>query len=510
VSTSWGGGRRVAARIVAAAAGLAVLGAPLTANAAAPSQPTTEVVVVGAGAGQALTWVHGLHVQRLANDVAVGRVTAAAEATLRSEGFRVGPDARVRLTDSGSTDAAAPDSKSVRDLVHATGLGDGSGQTVALVDSGVTEVPALAGRVIQGADFTGAGFGDSYGHGTFVAGLIAGNGLDANGQQTGLEGVAPAARIVSVKVADSQGQSTVGQVAAGIAWVIDHKSDYGITVLNLSLSVGKADSYELDPVDALAEAAWFSGIVVVASAGNDGGPVLRAPGNDPYVLTVGSVLTNGWNGAFLSPYSDHGSTQDGVYKPEVTTPGEHVQAPLPAGTTLAREQTVTGLPAGYGQLSGTSMAAGVASGEVALLRAAHPDWTPGQAKQALIQTDSPRLSRIRIVYAVNTSPSGDADAAYHPSLALAIAYAQQVLHTTNYSSVNWSGVAWNQVTWSDITWSDVTWSDATLGTAASATVTWSDVTWSDATGSTASTSGSTASSVTWSDVTWSDVTWSDG
>ncbi|HVA61873.1 MAG TPA: S8 family serine peptidase [Mycobacteriales bacterium] len=521
-STSWGGGRaRRASRLLALTLGVATLAAPLPALAA--SAPTTRVVVIGRSAGAALAAVGGTGIRTLTPGVAVGLASADADARLTAEGYRVAPDAPVSLavandqgsqsdqSDQGAQSAQSDQSAqrgravlSVRNELYAQRVGDGAGQTIAVLDSGVDAVPALAGRVIDGADFTGTGFADSYGHGTFVAGLIAGNGLDSFGHQTGIEGVAPAARIVSVKIADAQGRSTVGQVVAGLAWVIAHASTYQIGVVNLSLSVSQADSYETDPIDAVAEAAWFSGLVVVASAGNDGGRVLRAPGNDPFVLTVGSVADNGslrLSDHTLSPYSDSGLTQDGVAKPEVTALGEHVQAPLPDGSTLAGEQTVDGLPAGYGQLSGTSMSAAVASGAAALLLADHPGWRPGLVKAAFEQTRSDQLGEIQLPGADNATPTRDANAAYHASVALAVAYAQQVLHTRAYRNVIWS-----DVTWSDVTWSDVTWSDVSFANVVSATVTWSDVTWSDSvSGSSGATQTGTTSQVTWSDVTWSNA-----
>ncbi len=369
--------------------------------------------------------------------------------------------------------------------------------------------PALNGRLIQGADLTGTGFNDGYGHGTFVAGLAAGNGFGANSSYTGILGMAPNARIVSVKVADDRGRSTVGQVVAGLAWVIQHRAQYGITVANMSLSAAQPSSYVTDPLDALVEAAWFSGITVVASAGNDGARVTSAPGNDPYALTVGSVGDNNTltqADDSVSSFSNVGPTGDGIAKPEVSTPGEHVQAALPEGSALAAAQTATGLPRGYGQLSGTSMSAGVAAGAAAILHAMHPDWTPGRVKGALQQTRS-ATGEMRLVTAALSRPT-DVTSALTPSLSLAVAYAQQVKHTRSYANVVWSDVVWSDVVWSDVVWSDVVWSDVTDAVKTAAT--WSDATWSDATWSDATWSDAVWSDATWSDAVWSDATWSDG
>src|SRR4029079_14993847 len=126
------------------------------------------------------------------------------------------------------------------------------------------------------------------------------------------------ARIISVKVADDRGRSTVGQVVAGLSWVVQHRVQYGINVVNLSLSESQASSYLTDPLDALVEAAWFSGITVVASSGNDGSKVVSAPGNDPYALTVGSVGDNNTlsqTDDTVSSFSNTGPTPDGFAKP---------------------------------------------------------------------------------------------------------------------------------------------------------------------------------------------------
>ena len=419
--------------------------------------------------------------------------------TAHSAALHVSAGAPVRLDGVPSPAMSSGGRFDVRELSGAALLGRGSGQTIAVLDSGVNEVPGLTGRVIQGADFTGTGPADVYGHGTFVASLAAGDGRAADGRYTGIRGMAPGARIVSVKVADNAGRSTVGQVVAGLAWVIRHRAEYGITVVNLSLQEAEPSSYLNDPVDALAEAAWFSGITVVASSGNDATTVQAGPGNDPYVITVGSVddanTLTPYDDA-TSPFSNAGTTPDHFVKPEVSTFGEHVQAALPAGSVLAGLQKTSGLPSGYGQMSGTSMSTGVAAGAVALLQAVHPAWTPDRVKSALMRTRTASIGELRLLNAAMTRPV-EANARLRPSLALAVAYAQEVLNTRAYDNVTWSDVTWSDVTWSDVTWSDVVWSD--VSTAVGTAATWSDVTWSDV----------TWSDVTWSDVTWSDVTWSD-
>jgi serine protease AprX len=412
---------------------------------------------------------------------------------------------------------------SSRDLVTGSYWhGSGAGVTVAVVDSGVDEVPGLSGRVTRVANFTDESANDRYGHGTFDAGLIAGDGSAADGSATGIVGVAPKARILSVKVADSRGRSTVGQVALGLAWVIAHREQYGIDVINLSMSTAIPMAYDVNPLNALAEAAWFSGIAVVVSSGNGGrSTISSAPANDPFVMTVGSVydhntLTRADD--TISPYTNIGRTLDGFVKPELMAPGQHMQSTLPTGSQLASQQTVTGLPSGYGQLSGTSMATAVASGIVVLLIEARPRLNTDQLKGALISAtgnlNQPVLSR-----AMRHSSRFAANVGIRPSMALAAAYAQLFEHTTDYSSVDWNAVdwravAWDQATWTNVdwtsaTWSSATWSEATWGSATWASLTWASATWADASWSSASWSSASWADASWSSASWSSASWAD-
>ena len=269
----------------------------------------------------------------------------------------------------------------------------GSGVGVAVVDTGI------AGDLSDFADLNGRGSrvmasavtnpcasdaNDHFGHGTHVAGLIAGVGRHL--------GVAPDANLISVKVADDDGNTTVLDVIYGIQFAVDHRDSLGIRVINLSLSSTVAESYLTDPLDAAVESAWFQGIVVVAAAGNEGtapDAVSYAPGNDPYVITAGAVDDRGTRTIaddVLAPWSSRGLTQDGVEKPEVLAPGAGLVAPLAPGsdfTELCPECVVEGR---YFRLSGTSMSAAVVSGAVALILGENPGWSPDRVKGAIVST----------------------------------------------------------------------------------------------------------------------------
>ena len=276
----------------------------------------------------------------------------------------------------------------------------GAGVTVALVDTGIANVGDLAGRVLPVTDdITGAtsacenlsgesGCNDSYGHGTFIAGIIAGSGAASNGA---FKGAAPGANLVSVKVAGRDGASDVSNVIAAIQWVVSFKDKYNIKVLNLSLGTDGTQTYRTDPLNYAVEKAWDSGIVVVVAASNRGpnAGTISKPGDDPWVITVGAIDDQGTPGLGddqLPNFSSRGPTAaDGLAKPDVVAPGGHLvslRAPGSAIDTLFP----TYINTWYRKGSGTSMATGVVSGSVALMLQANPTMVPDRVKFALTST----------------------------------------------------------------------------------------------------------------------------
>jgi serine protease AprX len=275
----------------------------------------------------------------------------------------------------------------------------GTGVGVAVVDTGVDgSLPDFASKdhsssrvvasAVANADATTAT--DSYGHGTDVAGIIAGNG-DSRGPGDPLHGqyigVAPNANLISIKVSDETGKATVLDVIYGLQFAVAHQSQFNIRVINLSLDSSTPQSYKTDPLDAAAEAAWMRGIVVVAAAGNRGtdpDAVQYAPANDPYVITVGGVDENDSanpSGDTIASWSSQGTTQDGLQKPDVDAPGAHIVSVLAPGSEFATSCSTCIVGNGqYIQTSGTSMAAPMISGLVADLLQMHPNWTPDQVK----------------------------------------------------------------------------------------------------------------------------------
>ena len=282
----------------------------------------------------------------------------------------------------------------------------GSGSTVAIVDTGVADVPDLHGRIVQVTDdLTGqvaacvnlsgeASCADSYGHGTFIAGIIAGNGASSGGKW---KGAAPGARVLSLKIAGRDGAADVSNVLAAIQWVVSFKDRYGIGVLNLSLGTDATQSYAVDPLNYAVERAWAAGIAVVVSASNlgpDPGTISK-PGDDPFVITVGAIDDNGTvslGDDLLPAFSSRGPTAaDGLAKPDVVAPGGHVISLRAPGSAIDTQFPVY-VDGAYRKGSGTSMAAGVASGIAALLLQADPGMTPDRLKHALTATTQATVS----------------------------------------------------------------------------------------------------------------------
>jgi len=402
------------ARLAGAAFVAASLAAPAAASAAAVRPVTSEhVIVQGRVDGAAADAVRraGGTVTR---SLPIVRGVAATVPSAALPALRHDPRVRAVTDDAQVTvhsvaDPNASTIKSVyREEIGATLLPGttGAGVRVALVDTGVNESADLAGRVVPVADPGGtpevlrkdvrcvdlSGEGDCvdrYGHGTFLAGLIAGNGAQSNGLYTG---VAPGADIVSVKIAGRNGAADVSKVLAAIQWVVSFREDYGIKVLNLSLGTNSKAPYWLDPLNHAVEQAWDAGIVVVVAAGNSGGTfgTISKPGDDPFVITVGAVddrETPGVDDDRLPHFSSRGPAPFGIAKPDVVAPGARLISLRTAGSYV-EENAGPGQLAGtaYRRGSGTSMATAVTSGAVALLLQRHPDWTPDRVKYALTST----------------------------------------------------------------------------------------------------------------------------
>jgi len=369
------------------------------------------------------------------------------------------------------------------DKVWAMGY-QGSPVTVAVVDSGWTmhqDFRALpsggSNRLLTKVGFNGneKNLDDHYGHGDHVMGIIGGNGSKSNGQYIG---VAPRVNLVSVKVSDSSGESSTSGVVEGLQWIYDNRAKYNIGVVNLSLNSTVAESYQTSPLDAALEILWFNKIVVVVSAGNNGrtqSGIVYPPANDPFVITVGATDPLGTASVaddVMAGYSAHGTTFDGYNKPDIMAPGSNLVGPLASGgAELAkahRDHLVNNTA--YFRMSGTSMAAAVTSGAVALLLQKEPTLTPDQVKFRLLNTpsrafgmDGRTVPYLNIYNAITSNTTSSTNTGFAVSKLLTTGPSGVTTATVNWGSVNWGSVNWGSVNWGSVNWGSVNWGSVNWG-----------------------------------------------
>jgi serine protease AprX len=295
--------------------------------------------------------------------------------------------------------------------------GTGRGVGVAVLDSGITtwhdDLTADGvlkrysygnQRVSKFVDFVNGRLlpYDDHGHGSHVAGIVLGNGYDSNGRHVGM---APEASLIALKVLDAQGKGNISTIIKALDWVEANAASYNIRIVNLSLGAAVTQSYWTDPLTLAVRRLTERGIVVVAAAGNLGrnaqgqqqyGGII-APGNAPWVLTVGASSTEGTvvtHDDVVTGYSSLGPTRgDYLAKPDLVAPGQGVLSLSVPGSTLYQADQAflvsgsskTGYPP-YLSLSGTSMATPQVSGAVALMLQANPLLTPNLVKAILQYT----------------------------------------------------------------------------------------------------------------------------
>jgi serine protease AprX len=550
------------------AVGLVALLASLTFGVAATGATKAVVSVIvregpnAAGAAErAVEAIGGAVTQRLSIiDGFAATVPARSIATLaRTPGVRsVTPNGPVHL--QAQVDGYDPNSSTpigswkrnieaikAKDVWKAGFLGQGI--DVALLDSGVAPVEGINDHLVNGPDLSFESQADNlrtldtYGHGTHMAGIIAGRdsrikvGAEDEQLDKAFLGVAPDARVVSVKVATASGATDVSQVIAGIDWVVQHRNADGlnIRVLNLSFGTDGTQSYLLDPLAFAAEVAWRNGIVVVVSAGNStfGTSRLNNPAFDPFVIAVGADDTNGTNDPKDDTIPSWSARGDANRRPDFVAPGVSVVSLRNGGSQidLAHPSARVG-DTRFFKGSGTSQAAAVVSGAAALLLSQRPNLSPDQVKYLLkstavrlpnadLEAQGAGLINLKAAKDASTPLAALAQQAFATATGLGTlegargsvhvvdgdialtgemdifgstfdssAWAAASLTLSTWSEGNWNGNTWSGNTWSGNTWSGNTWSGNT----------WSGNTWS----------GNTWSGNTWSGNTWSGNTWSGG
>jgi len=414
---------------------------------------------------------------------------------------------------------------------------DGTGIGVAVIDSGIYNHDDLktangtGSRIVYSESFVpGLSPSDQFGHGTHVAGIIGSNGADSSGPTFSrtYKGVAPNVNLINLRVLDANGAGTDSQVIAAIDRAIQLKSTYNIRVINISLGRPVYESYTFDPLCQEVEQAWKAGIVVVTAAGNygrnngrntGGYGTIVAPGNDPYVITVGAMNSNGTvtrTDDKITSYSSKGPTSyDHLIKPDLVAPGNKITSLMAPGSTLATaypELTVdtstyspgvSGKSGAYFVLSGTSMATPVVSGAAALLLQRNPSLTPDQVKARLMKTAQKALTTYTTSWdqftlaAFNNQSDLFTIGAGYLDIQAALANNDLVPHaalspTAKFvSSHTVTLVSTTSVTWGDtVVWGDsMVWGDSLVfgsfafkGTVNGQSVIWGDtVVWGDAT-----------------------------
>ena len=398
----------------------------------------------------------------------------------------------------------------------------GEGLAVAVVDSGIftdrdftTEPGKPHSRIKMQISFNPDSFktADATGHGTHVTGIIGGNGYASGGFYSG---IAPKVDLINLKISDENGMAHESDTVDAMQWALDYKDQYNIRVVNLSVNSVLEQSYHTSPLDAAAEILWFNGIVVVASAGNKGSgsghnTADAAPANDPFIITVGASnehSTPDIADDTVAPFSAYGVTMDGFVKPDIVAPGKDIISVLSDSSSWDVEYPDRVVLNGeYFRLSGTSMAAPMVTGAVALLLQDEPDLTPDQVKYRLmlasntIQGDSgdPNSYPYLNVYAAVTgTTTGSANAGIMPHQLLAkmalMAYwaNENCGDPCDWSSVNWDSVNWDSVNWDSVNWDSVNWDSVNWDSVNWDSVNWDSVNWD---------------SVNWDSVNWDSVNW---
>lgn len=496
------------------------------------------------------------------------QVPSGAVAALRAAGgvAEVTADGAVRMKadtwiDDGGKNVAVDTVKKAaggkkKDQTVDTASLTGAGIGVALIDSGVAPVTGLnqPGKVINGPDLSfesqtpGLADIDTYGHGTHMAGIIAGSDPATSTGTPGFQGIAPGAHLISLKVAAADGASDVSQVIAGIDWVVTHRKDPGlnIRVLNLSFGTDSSQDEKLDPLSYAVEAAWRNGIVVVVSVGNDGASATRVtmPAANPYVVAVGAADPNGTDGRSDDTVATFSSRGNATRHADLLAAGRSVVSLRDPGSYIddtypgARVADATGKQRFF-RGSGTSQAAAVVSGSVALLLQQRPGLTPDQVKNLLVQSADRMTGADPIA-----SGAGQLDIAGAATLSIPMTAKQSYPAATGLGSLEgsrgsahvtdagtgstltgekdifgarwtpatwtaaakngkaWSGGTWNGRAWAGSGFTGLSWASRTWGT-----VTWSSLTWSGQSWMSGTWSGRSWAAGSWTGRSWAGGTW---
>jgi serine protease AprX len=426
--------------------------------------------------------------------------------------------------DAGNAATAATPGTTLAQVREAIGADQsgatGSGVDVAVIDTGMVPVPALAaqGKVINGPDFSdqsrdrGLAHLDTYGHGTHVAGIIAGDD-----PKSGFLGVAPGARLVNVKAAGADGSTTLAAIVASVGWVIAHRNDNGLDVRVLNLAFGTPPTrYQSDLLAYALEQAWKAGIVVVVSAGNDGDKHrgLTSPGYDPFILSIGADDLSG-TATVADDVVPSWSSRGLGRNPDLVAPGRSIASLRDPSSALDLAHPEARVGDDLFKGSGTSQAAAVVSGAVALLLERRPDLSPDQVKAMVKSSADPlsgpgpdaqgagRLNVLRALAAGSPDPASVrqlfAPAEIRGIVVKLVAGLSKGRHADvgpiGPDGSRWGGAKWGGAKWGGSSWGGSSWGGSSWGGSS-----WGGSSWG----------GSSWGGSSWGGSSWGGSSWGDG
>ena len=381
----------------------------------------------------------------------------------------------------------------------------GRGVTVAVIDTGISDTPALnraSGRLHDGVDTSGeASFVDGYGHGTFMANIVAGG--PTPGSRGNALGVAPGADVVNVKVADSTGETSLSEVLAGMSWVHFFADRIDVVEFAFSAPLVEGTPYGPDPLTDAVERLRAAGLAVVVSSGNETAR-LGDPGFDPYIITVGAADTR-THKVKVADFSGYGNVY-GVTKPDVVASGVGVLSLMPANAIVAQENPQSLQPNGLYRGSGTSQASAVTAGVAALFLQEFPWATPSEVKTSLraaatrVRGEGAGEGLVDVPHRLwkangrgrNNPGTGEDDLDVEAWLANswlqggaledeasawgAVRWADEDWDASTFDALRWDAVRWEAVRWGAVRWGALRWE----ARAWSDTDTWTARAWSAA------------------------------
>ena len=526
----------------AGASALLLLGAAVPVASAGNNDqgPTTRVIVMSKtkGPGGSAT-AHGHVTQHNGNvvadvdvaDAVVADVTGTELADLQGDNdVVVVPNVQVDVSgmaDTVRTPAAVFPTMTGATLLNATGV-TGRGVGVAVLDTGISRLPDFGNRLVAGVDLSGEGdpFTDSYGHGTFVAGLIAGDGSSSAGVY---RGEAPGANLISIKAAGASGSTDLATVINGIQWAVQNQYKYNIQVLNISMGAPPFPSSVLNPLDRAAESAWNSGVVVVASAGNTGpnNGTITSPGDDPLVVTVGALDDQGTAVTADDTMTDFSAvgptTIDGWFKPDLVASGRSVVSLRAPGSTIDTNFPSARIGTGNFVGSGTSFSAAITSGAAALLKQANTNGsgTPDRIKGYLLggampgPVGSPMVDGFGSLNVFNASkvkaklyqPIPTTATAPGTTVSLFVTGAGSAWNGSNWSGSAWNGSAWNGSSWNGSAWNGSAWNGSAWNGSAWNGSAWNYNAWNGSAWNGSAWNGSAWNGSAWNGSAWNGSAW---